>query len=111
MRRPSISLIFWRLFPAVALVLGILGATRPDRATATGLSGRPPVVATTGRHAPAIATTVRATAPLTQATVLTSTSGLTVVWLPGQVATGGRLNVLIHTIPGAVVTLKLGFPD
>lgn len=111
MQRLSISPRFWRLLAAVAVALGVLGATLPDRATATSLSSRTPVVAATDPHTPARTATVRATPPLTQATVLTSTSGLTVVWLPSQVATGGRLNVVIRTIPGAAVTLKLGFPD
>ena len=42
---------------------------------------------------------------------ITSTSGLTVVELPRQVVSGGRLLVQAHTVPRAHVTLRLGFPD
>ena len=42
---------------------------------------------------------------------LTSTSGLTVVELPRQAVSGGRLLVQVRTVPRAQVSLTLGFPD
>jgi hypothetical protein len=42
---------------------------------------------------------------------LTSTSGLTVVKLPRQAVSGGRLLVQVRTVPQAHVSLTLGFPD
>lgn len=53
--------------------------------------------------------TITATAPLPL--TITSTSGLTVIRLPQQVASGGRLLIEGHTAPYAYVALIIGFPD
>jgi hypothetical protein len=99
-----------RVLLAAAVAFGVLGASI-SAATASGATPRtqaPPAAAT---HASTNRSAVSATAPLTQVSALTSTSGLTVVWLPNQVATGGHLAVTIRTVPGAHVTFTLGFPD
>ncbi len=51
------------------------------------------------------------TSTVGQVQTITSTSGLTVVYLPSQVMSGGRLNLLVHTIAFARVRLTVVFPD
>lgn len=53
--------------------------------------------------------TITETAPLAQ--TITSTSGLTIIRLPQQVASGGHLFIRGHTAPDAYVAVSIGFPD
>lgn len=98
----------------VLAVLVLLVAGLPGVVVASRGAGAAPATVAASQHASRasiVQNVVTATAPLSQAPTLTSTSGLTVVWLPSQVATGGRLAVVVHTVPRARVTLRLAFPD
>ena len=99
-----------RVLLAVAVALSALTVSM-TAAAASGATTRAQAPPAAVIHTSTSRSAVSATAPLTQVSALTSTSGLTVVWLPNQVATGGRLAVTIRTVPGARVTLTLGFPD
>lgn len=92
--------------PAPALAAGLQAPSTPTPiATATSTTVTP--VPTATGSAPAIG----APDNLSQYQVVTATSGLTVIYMPRQVTSGGRLLVIVRTVPRARVALTISFPD
>lgn len=79
-------------------------ATRVATMTATPISTAVPVVTPTA--SPSATSTVNLNQQM-----LPSNSGLTTVWMPRQVMSGGQLFVLVRTTPLARVLLVVEFPD
>lgn len=90
---------------AVATARASLIATRVAAITATPISTAVPAVVT-----PTASPSATSTVSVNQQ-ALTSNSGLTTVWMPRQVVSGGQLIVLVHTTPLARVLLTVEYPD
>lgn len=103
---------------ATTVALPILDAGRPDRqatARAAIIATRTaammtPISSATPAVTPTASPSATSTVNLNQQTLL-STSGLTTVWMPRQVMSGGQLIVLVRTTPLARLLLTVEFPD
>lgn len=89
---------------AVATARASLIATRVATMTTTPISTAIPVVT------PTASPSATSTVSVNQQVIL-SNSGLTTMWMPRQVVSGGQLIVLVHTTPLARVLLTIEYPD
>lgn len=111
MEQSLVRIVLSRLIMLLALSLTLgCAITAGAGATAASAAGSPAAVVAP-RVAPAGVARDAVTSTVGQIQTITSTSGSTVVYLPNQVMSGGKLRLLVHTVAFARVRLTVAFPD
>jgi hypothetical protein len=111
-RLPILSALAMAMLLATGLAhpggaaLAAIAPTAAPSATATA-----PLTPVATATVSGTATTVSSTVPLSDVQVLTATSGQTIVHMPLQVVSGGRLVAVVRTLPGAHVLMRITFAD